>query len=93
MQDKLTFVSYDGEYPNLCRGILILNLNGVDIKFPKCCLNSGGSVSFNKNYSEEVTNGPWSFDMWPKGFPKNLKNKAVKLVNKNVLMGCCGGCV
>ena len=43
MSNKLKFISYDGEYPNLCSGTLILNLNGKDVVFPNYCLSSGGN--------------------------------------------------
>lgn len=90
---KLTFVSYDGDYPNLCRGQLILAIDGVPIVFPSYCLSSGGSVSFDDNWSEEVEQGEWSIDEYPKGFPEELKEEAVCLVNMNIPLGCCGGCI
>lgn len=90
---KLTFVSYDGSYPNLCSGTLVLAIDGKDITFPSYCLSSGGSVSFTEDWDEEVDDGPWSISEWPKDFPEELKAEAVELVNDNVPWGCCGGCV
>ncbi len=89
----LEFVSYDGRYPNLCSGTLVLRLDGKDIQFPPYCLNSGGCVSFDDNWAEEVTDGPWSISDYPPNFPDNLKKEAEDLVNENVEYGCCGGCV
>lgn len=90
---KLTFVSYDGGFPNLCRGKLVLAIDGVCVHFPNYCLSSGGSVSFDENWHEDVTSGSWGISDWPEDFPDELKQKAVELVNDNVPHGCCGGCV
>ena len=90
---ELTFVSYDGEYPNLCRGKLILAIDGIKVAFPDYCLSSGGSVSFDENWREEVSSGPWDISEFPDGFPDELKREACNLVNENVRYGCCGGCV
>ena len=90
--DRLKFKSYDGEYPNLCSGTLKMILDGKVIIFPEYCLRSGGCVSFNED-GEEVTEGDWGIEEYPKGFPKKLKERAEELVNENVSKGCCGGCV
>lgn len=38
------FVSYDGAYPNLCTGQLVLKINGQVREFSRHCLQSGGTV-------------------------------------------------
>lgn len=90
---ELTFVSYDGSYPNLCSGQLVLAIDGDPVVFPKYCLSSGGSVSFDDNWHEDVQEGEWDISDYPKDFPESLKGMAVSLVNENVPHGCCGGCV
>ena len=90
---KLTFISYDGAYPNLCAGQLILAINNKKIIFPSFCLSSGGGVTFDDNWNEDVSCGEWEIGEFPNGFPDELKNEATKLVNENVEHGCCGGCV
>ena len=35
---NIEFVSYDGEWPSLCMGRLILKVNGEEIDFGKYCL-------------------------------------------------------
>jgi hypothetical protein len=90
---ELTFVSYDGAYPNLCSGQLVLAIDGVPVVFPKYCLSSSGSVSFDDDWNEDVQRGEWDISEYPKDFPETLKSQAVSLVNENIEQGCCGGCV
>ena len=92
-KNKLEFYSYDGAYPNLCSGTLKFKLNGKIITFPSHCLSSGGNVTFDEDWSEEVTQGEWTIVEFPKDFPKELEDEANDLVNENVSEGCCGGCV
>ena len=89
---NLEFVSYSGRWPNLCRGILILRLDGKELVFPKCCLSSGGSTNY-KSENNKITTGPWSITKWPKDWPRHLNPRANKLVNGHIPMGCCGGCL
>lgn len=91
--NRLKFVSYDGDYPNLCRGKLVMELDGKQIKFPGGCLKSGGGVGFTDDWEEVVDSGEWSIDEFPENFPGELKQKAIELVNENIHYGCCGGCV
>lgn len=90
---KLEFVSYDGEYPALCFGELVLKLGDEIFQFPKHSLYSGGGVNFDEDWSEHVSQGPWEIMGWPENFPEELKEEAVILVNAHVDLGCCGGCV
>ena len=89
----LQFVSYDGKYPNLCRGTLKMRLGENDVIFPEYCLSSGGSAGFTKDWEDVVTDGEWTISEWPENFPESLKEKATQLVNENVRHGCCGGCL
>ena len=90
---ELKFISYDGRYPNLCSGNLILELDGVRQYFPQCCLSSGGGAYFDADGDDHVTSGDWDITDWPEGFPDSMKKTAVQLVNDNVRQGCCGGCL
>lgn len=81
-------IEYDGEYPCLCSGTLIVYIKYV---FPEYCLNSGGSIGFSWDYN--VTKGPWTITKWPKDFPENLKDKVLEKVNNEIPWGCCGGCI
>jgi hypothetical protein len=89
------FVSYDGGFPNLCRGLLSVKVDGVLWDFENGSLSSGGGVSFDKDWQEEVRHGEWSIYEWPKGFPEDedVRRKVLELVNDFIPRGCCGGCV
>ena len=84
-------VMYDGTYPNLCSGTLILACEGKVYTFPSHALSSGGSVSFN--WEEVVTDGEWGVSKWPEGFAEDLKKDALDCINSYIPHGCCGGCV
>ena len=85
------FISYDGKWTNLCSGVLILKINGEEKVLPRHCMCSGGSVTFDGDWNETITEGPWTVDV-----PDELldyKEEIEKCVNENVPRGCCGGCV
>ena len=84
---------YDGSYPNLCSGQLIVAANGKVFTFPSHCLSSGGNVSFDENWSEIVDEGDWAVNDWPTDYPEDLKEDTVEMLNAEISHGCCGGCV
>ena len=92
--DSVKFISYDGEYPNLCSGKLVLEINHHTVEFPNHTLISGGYVRFDENWNEEVGQGGWSVvtDNIPNEY-KHLINQIVDVINESVPYGCCGGCV
>jgi len=92
-KSRLKFISYDGAFPNLCRGTLIVSLDGKEIVFPEYCMCSGGSVRFTQNGKEIVMQGKWRITEFPIDFPLELREELEDLVNANVRWGCCGGCV
>lgn len=85
-------IEYNGKYPNLCSGKLIVFINGSKWEFPDC-LVSGGSVRRNKDWDIWATKGPWTIDKWPEGFPVKLKRLVEKEINWKIPQGCCGGCI
>lgn len=85
------FVSYDGKFPCLCMGNLVLEIDGKIVNL-KGVLMSGGSVTFYNGYADvKVTKGGWELDLPDEylDFYDDIK----KVVNENVPHGCCGGCV
>ena len=85
-------IEYDGSYPNLCRGNLVVIIDGSRWDFPDCCLYSNGGI--NPNY-EGTYKGPWEIngDDWPEDFPEELKGLVTKAINEQIPLGCCGGCI
>lgn len=86
-------IDYDGEYPCLCSGHLVVTIDDKVWDFGSHSLCSGGLVSFDENWSENVTEGPWSISEWPKGFPNELQKIVLDEVNSEIPWGCCGGCI
>lgn len=82
------FVSYDGKYPNLCSGTLVLKIDGEIVKFPKYCMDSGGSCDWRSGI---VTEGFWDVHVPPEY--SKYTQEILDVVNENVPYGCCGGCI
>ena len=103
------FVSYTGKYPNLCRGMLTLDIDGKEYRFGHDYIftnyqtdknynsfwSSGGECGFINNYSESYVNsGEWEIDV--SDLPEELQKYAAEIdeiFNTNVPYGCCGGCL
>lgn len=99
---NVKFVSYSGKYPNLCGGILVLDVKGKKYTFGgygsghfRSFWSSGGGCGFSKNYNDSYVNhGEWRIDV--ARLPKELEeyaNEIDEALNKNVSFGCCGGCL
>lgn len=86
-------IEYNGKYPNLCSGDLVVIIDGKKWEFPPYCMSSGGNVTFDEEWNEEVTGGEWYIQEWPEGFPEDMKDYVLVEVNDNIRWGCCGGCV
>ena len=83
------FVSYDGKYPNLCSGTLVLEVDGKKREIPYA-LCSGGSAFFGKDRNASAETGRWSVSL-----PEDLepyRKEIEQLVNDKVPQSCCGGC-
>lgn len=88
---KVEFVSYDGDYPLLCSGDLVLSIDGITVEFPRYCMSSGGSVGFDDDRMYFITCGKWSVKV-PEQYA-HLRKEIEDCVNANVPYGCCGGCI
>ena len=96
---KIEFVSYDGAYPNLCSGVFTVRLDGRETSFgaeyPRFW-TSGGGVSFDDEWNECVSRGPWELSFDERDYPPEIAAAMPGLIdafNENVPWGCCGGCV
>ena len=95
------FVSYTGKWPNLCRGILTLEIDGVEHRFGYDSgqhgkfWSSGGECGFSGNYTGSYVHaGEWKIDA--QLLPEELKCYVAEIdeiFNSNVVYGCCGGCL
>lgn len=95
------FISYTGKYPNLCRGILTLEIDGKEHRFGYGCgqhekfWRSGGECGFGAGFNHPyVHTGAWETDA--SMLPEELKCYAAEIdevFNENVEYGCCGGCI
>ena len=105
-KDRVEFVSYTGEWPNLCTGVLSLIIDDKLVHFGHDYVKdwrdddnfdafwvSGGSVSLH-NDNCRVKTGEWTIyrDLLPEKY-RDLANDIDKVFNENIPFGCCGGCV
>ena len=86
-------IKYNGCWSNLCSGRLIVIIDGKEWVFPSYCLSSGGGVSFDDEWNDEVTEVEWTITKYPKDFPEELKQAVENAVNDEIPHGCRGGCV
>lgn len=105
MAERVKFVSYDGKWPCLCSGTLVLNIDGKDYSFGysygkekehdfDCKFwYSGGKVTADKDWNFTITHNPWVIvEKWiPEQFQK-YAGEIEEVFNNNVEFGCCGGC-
>lgn len=87
---KVKFISYDGEYPCLCTGTLVLKIEGKRVELENI-LSSGGTCYIDSDYDEIVEESVWSVNV-PEEY-KQYEEEIADLVNENVPLGCCGGCL
>jgi len=87
-------IIYDGEYPNLCSGTLIVYIKKERWEFTPGCLESGGHIC-SDNLNMWAEKGKWELNKWPEGFPDNdaLKMLILDIINEEIPHGCCGGCI
>jgi hypothetical protein len=88
-------IEYDGEWPTLCFGHLIVWIDDVKWDFGSHSLSSGGSVLRDDDWNMWAEEGPWEIWDWPEGFPDDdlLKEVVLEEINSEIPHGCCGGCI
>ena len=91
---NIQFISYDGAYPNLCSGTLVLSVDGQEVAAMDC-LYPGGEACVDKDGDEYISEGPWKvkWDKFSIPFTFHEMAHITKLVNQYVEHSCCGGCI
>lgn len=100
---NIKFISYSGKWPNLCNGILCLEVNskpyyfGYDYKIS----NNSSDIYYDKFWSsggscslESIDKNEWI--IYEDKLPTELKpfvKEISDVFNSNVPYGCCGGCI
>lgn len=102
--EHVKFVSYTGSYPNLCSGVLTLEIDGIEYTFSARWVDTksdyenfwgvGGSVRADSNWNFYVDTSEWIIDVdrIPEPFRK-YASEIDEVFNDNVEWGCCGGCI
>lgn len=88
---NVKFISYDGKYPCLCQGTLVIEVKGKTYEL-KNVLCSGGDCGYSPGL--EITEAPWTIEEF--FLPDELKpyiDEITYEVNCSVPWGCCGGCI
>lgn len=98
---KAHFISYSGKFPNLCNGVLTLEIEGKIVTFSssndfeadyKFDLYSGGFAGLSMDYTKAILKeGPWELHL-PSEFSEIEEDVQLQF-NEEVEYGCCGGCL
>ena len=127
----IEFVSYEGKFPNLCEGLLIVRIDGrlyafspyydsmyrsflnrfnrtealEDDSITKVSgfyLRSGGYIDWGEDgENPKIVKGKWIIDDKSMKLENGerfilsgeQKSELEKVINQNIELGCCGGCV
>lgn len=90
---SIKFIKYTGEYPNLCSGLLVLEIDGEVVEFngyEEIEIDSGGMCFPEEDWDTEY--GPWIIEVTHPLY-KHLSKEIEDIFNANVPYGCCGGCI
>ena len=86
-------IEYDGKYPCLCMGHLIVWIDDVKWDFGRYSLSGNGRIHRDEDWNMWASEGEWSIDEYPEGFPEELKEIVLSKINEEIPHGCCGGCI
>lgn len=86
------FVSYDGEWPCLCYGTLIIKVDGKTYSFNHAMI-SGGGIRCGEEGDMWAEQDDWKIDLEEHPELEPYKEEITRIVNENIPQGCCGGCI
>lgn len=99
--DHVKFISYTGRFPNLCRGVLTLEIDGERHTFGTKFRYQSDNPEFEQFWEsagnaiddDDIWIGEWIIDdvLLPEQFRK-YSGEIDRVFNENVEHGCCGGC-
>lgn len=84
------FISYDGEYPHLCCGTVVLCIDGKRVLLEDNLIPTGSACSEDDD-DGCYEPGPWIVKV-PKEYAQYTK-EIHDVVNANIEWGHCGGCM
>lgn len=95
---KIDEVRYDGKWPCLCHGTLIVVIDGKEYNFGKYAIYSGGECGFSDSSYEHsyIDSGEWEWSdarTIPEGYDTDWDEFVLWRINKDIPHGCCGGCL
>lgn len=85
-------IKYDGKFPNLCVGNLLVTVDDQQWDFGTFALYSGGNVLYTDKGKWEIKKDEWAI-RWPTDFPNRFKKAVAQKINETIEHGCCGGCL
>lgn len=86
-------IDYDGEYPCLCTGHLIVTIDDKVWDFGRSALVSGGDIYTDEEDGMCTEQGDWEIEEYPRDFPDEYKELVLNKVREEIPQGCCGGCI
>lgn len=103
----IKFISYTGTYPNLCNGVLTVEIDGKEYTFGYQNADfddfwvSGGNICRSEDWDMWAVKGAWElrYYNWSKvdeNHPQwviDILPDLIRIFNENVEHGCCGGCI
>lgn len=87
------FISYDGKYPCLCSGTLIIKIDGKIYHLKNVLVSGGAVIGGPPEWDFEVITGNWTVALCDYLELEKYKCEIEQVVNEHVQQGCCGGCV
>lgn len=93
---KMFMYEYDGKWPNLCSGQLIVYMGDKKFEFERGALKSSGHVKKTRDGCYKAVQGEWYINNsdWPPDFPVAFREFLLYKINTDgqIPLPCCGGC-